>query len=150
MFRGINPITMDAKGRFAMPSKYREILANASNGVMVANIHLRDKCLVIYPTPVWEDIEQQLQELSTVNPETGPLRRLMLAYATDTEMDSNGRILLPASLREHACLGKKVVLVGQGRGLELWSEELWNEEKSSGLIKAQEVVMPEEIFSIRF
>ena len=62
MFRGVNPINMDAKGRIAMPSKYRDRLVDACGGRLVATIHLQVKCLLIYPLPIWEDIEQEIQE----------------------------------------------------------------------------------------
>ena len=71
MFRGVNPINMDAKGRIAMPSKYRDRLVDASAGRLVATIHLQVKCLLIYPLPVWEVIEQEIQDLPTLKPEVG-------------------------------------------------------------------------------
>lgn len=148
MFRGVNPINMDAKGRIAMPSKYRDRLVDASAGRLVATIHLQVKCLLIYPLPVWEVIEQEIQGLPTLKPEVGRLQRLMLGYASDIELDGNGRLLLPSALRAHASLDKKVVLVGQGKKLELWSESLWESERESGLGQAADQPLPEEFFTL--
>ena len=148
MFRGVNPINMDAKGRIAMPSKYRDRLVDASAGHLVATIHLQVKCLLIYPLPVWEVIEQEIQGLPTLKPEVGRLQRLMLGYASDIELDGSGRLLLPSALRAHASLDKKVVLVGQGKKLELWSELLWESERENGLGQAADQPLPEEFFSL--
>lgn len=131
-----------------MPSKYRDRLVDASAGRLVATIHLQVRCLLIYPLPMWEEIEQELQELPSLKPEVGRIQRLLLGYATDLELDGSGRLLLPASLREHAGLDKKVVLVGQGKKLELWSEAAWDAERVSGLDQAQDQPLPEELFTI--
>ena len=150
MFRGVSPINMDAKGRLAIPSRYRDALNELSAGRLVANIHLRKPCLVLYPLPVWDDLQAELQELSTLKPETGSLKRMMLAYASDLEMDANGRILIQAELREHAQLAKKIVLAGQGRNLEIWSEQLWQAECEAAFEQAKSMPLPEELFEIGF
>ena len=148
MFRGVNPINMDAKGRIAMPSKYRDRLVDASAGRLVATIHLQAQCLLIYPLPAWETIEQEIQQLPTLRPEVARVQRLLLGYASDVELDGNGRLLLPSSLRSHAALDKKVVLVGQGKKLELWSESLWEAERATCLGQAKDQPLPEEFFAI--
>ena len=148
MFRGVNPINMDAKGRIAMPSKYRDRLVDACAGRLVATIHLQVKCLLIYPLPIWEEIEQEIQELPTLKPEVGRLQRLLLGYASDIDLDGSGRLLLPGALRAHAGLDKKVVLVGQGKKLELWSESAWDAERESGLGQAADQPLPEELFTL--
>ncbi len=150
MFRGVNPISMDAKGRIAMPTRYRDRLLDSSAGRLVVTIHLQAKCLLIYPLPVWEEIEIQIQELPALKAEVGRLQRLVLGYASDIELDGSGRMLLPNALRSHAQLDKKVVLVGQGKKLELWSEDLWNLERKSGLGMVADDPIPEELFSISF
>ena len=141
---------MDAKGRIAMPTRYRDRLLDSSAGRLVVTIHLQAKCLLIYPLPVWEEIEIQIQELPTLKAEVGRLQRLVLGYASDIELDGSGRMLLPNALRSHAQLDKKVVLVGQGKKLELWSEDLWNLERKSGLGMVADDPIPEELFSISF
>ena len=109
MFRGVNPISMDTKGRIAMPTRYRDRLLDSSAGRLVVTIHLQAKCLLIYPLPVWEEIEIQIQELPALKAEVGRLQRLVLGYASDIELDGSGRMLLPNALRSHAQLDKKVV-----------------------------------------
>ena len=150
MFRGVNPISMDAKGRIAMPTRYRDRLLDNSAGRLVVTIHLQAKWLLIYPLPVWEEIERHIQELPTLRPEIGRLQRLVLGYASDIELDGSGRLLLPNALRSHAQLDKKVVLVGQGKKLELWSESLWEIERENGLGQASVEPLPEELFTISF
>lgn len=129
MFRGVNHISMDAKGRMALPAKHREKLLAECGGQLVATIDTQSRCLWIYPLPTWEVVESEIQELPTLNPAVRRFQRLIVGYASDLEFDGSGRILLPQSLREYASLGKKVVLVGQGKRMELWDEQTWLEER---------------------
>jgi MraZ protein len=149
VFRGVQHINMDAKGRFAVPARQREPLLELSEGRVVATIDTQAKCLVIYPLPEWERVEQQVQALPTLNQAIRRFQRLVLGYASDLELDGNGRMLLPQSLREYAQLEKKIVLVGQGNKLELWSESLWLAERDKALIDAgAEADLPEELMSL--
>ena len=76
-------------------------------------------------------------------------QRLMLGYATDLELDSSGRMLLPSSLRDYAQLEKKLVLVGQGNKLELWAEELWLREREQALLdSAADAELPDELMTL--
>jgi MraZ protein len=93
-------------------------------------------CLLVYPLPDWEIIQQKLQRLPSFNPATRNLQRLLIGYATDVPMDGNGRVLLPPPLREFACLERKVVLAGQGNKFELWDEERWNRNSEVWLAEA--------------
>jgi MraZ protein len=148
LFRGINEINLDAKGRMAIPARYREQLVSHCGGQMVATIDIQDPCLRIYPLPVWEELESELESLPSTNPDVRRIQRLVLGYASDLDMDGSGRILLPPSLRKYASLDKKLVLVGQGKKLELWSEAQWSsclDEAMSGNFE-----LPEEIASISF
>jgi len=148
VFRGINEISLDAKGRLAIPARYRDLLSDHCAGQLVATIDIQDICLRIYPLPVWEDLEAQLEKLPSTNPGVRRIQRLVLGYASDIEMDSSGRVLLPPALRKYAGLEKDLVLVGQGKKLELWSEEKWKgclQEAVSGKFE-----LPEEIASISF
>lgn len=125
MFRGIAEIHLDPKGRLAIPAKYREVLAELCRGELVATIDIRDACLRIYPLPVWQELEVQLEALPSTDPGVRRIQRLLLGYASDLQMDGNGRVLLPPSLRKYAQLDKKMVLVGMGKKFELWSEDNW-------------------------
>ena len=149
MFRGVQHINMDAKGRLAMPARQREPLLSHCNGQLVATIDTQSSCLFIYPLPEWERIEREIQELPALKPEVKRFQRLVIGHATDLELDSNGRLLLPAPLREYAELEKKLVLVGQGKKLELWAEELWLKERDQALKGAgPDAALPEELMSL--
>ncbi len=149
MFRGVQHINMDAKGRLAMPARQREPLMSRCEGQIVVTIDTQTACLVIYPLPEWERIEQEIQGLPSLKPAVRRFQRLVLGYATDLELDANGRILLPQSLREYARLDKKLVLVGQGNKLELWSEDLWLAERDQALQDSgPEAELPDELISL--
>ncbi len=148
MFRGIAEIHLDPKGRLAIPAKYRDVLAELCCGQLVATIDIQDVCLRIYPLPVWLVLEAQLEALPSTNPNVRRIQRLLLGYASELEMDSAGRVLLPASLRKYAQLDKKLMLVGQGRKLELWSEENW--QRCLDAAVNGEFGLPDEIATISF
>mgnify|MGYP000689933292 CR=1 FL=1 len=133
-----------------MPTKYRDPLADACAGKMVATIHIQAKCLSVYPYPVWEDIEAYIQDLPALKPQVARMQRLLLGYATEIDLDASGRLLLAQPLRDYASLDKKVVLVGQGKKLELWSEVLWNAECEACFAQAAHEPLPEELYSIPF
>ncbi|MEC9143624.1 MAG: division/cell wall cluster transcriptional repressor MraZ [Pseudomonadota bacterium] len=133
MFRGVQHISLDAKGRLSVPARQRESLLDISAGSIVVTIDTQSSCLVLYPLREWEHIERDVQNLPTLNPAVRRFQRLVLGYASDLDLDSNGRILLPGALREYAHLEKRVVLVGQGNKLELWSESLWEAECEAAL-----------------
>lgn len=129
-FRGANNVTLDAKGRLAMPTRYRDGIVERSNGHLVATIDRADPCLLIYPLPDWEEIERKLAKLPTLNAAARSLQRLMIGHATELELDSHGRMLIPPKLREYAGLNRDVMLVGQGARFELWDEALWETHRS--------------------
>lgn len=126
MFRGVTELSLDTKGRMAMPTRYRERLLDRCAGHLVITIDIAEKCLAIYPLPEWEVIQQKLDALSSFNPRSAMVKRLLMGNATDVEMDGNGRILIPTKLRKYASLDKKVVMTGQGKKFELWDEETWD------------------------
>ena len=133
MFRGANKVTLDTKGRMAMPARYRDTLVERSGGKLVATVDRSDKCLHIYPLPDWEEIERKLMRLPTLNEQVRRLQRLMVGHATDLELDSHGRVLVPPKLREYAGLSRQAMLIGQGSRFELWDEQHWNERRDEWL-----------------
>ena len=149
MFRGVQHLNMDAKGRLAMPARQREPLLSECGGKVVVTIDTQSTCLAIYPLPEWERIERDIQNLPALKPAVKRFQRLMLGYATDLELDGSGRMLLPPPLREYARLDKKLVLVGQGNKLELWSEALWVAEHEQALLDSgAEAELPEDLMSL--
>lgn len=135
MFRGVNTLSLDSKGRMAIPTRYRDQLARACNGQMVLTINALDSdhCLLLYPQPEWEEIERKIMKLSSFNKQTRKLQRMLVGHATECEMDGNGRILLPPPLREFSALNKEIVLIGQGNKFEIWDDATWNARRSEWL-----------------
>ncbi len=125
MFRGVNVLNLDAKGRIAMPTRYREQLVEQCASKLVVTVD-RDHCLLIYPFPDWEEIERKLVKLPSFNKQARSLQRLLVGHATESDMDAQGRILLAPPLRQFAQLEKRVVLIGQGNKFEVWDEQTWN------------------------
>lgn len=149
MFRGANKVTLDSKGRLAMPSRYRERIQERSGGRLIATVDLKDRCLLIYPLPDWEEIEQKLRRLPTLNAVSRRLQRLMIGHATELELDGAGRILIPPSLREYASLNRAAMLIGQGARFELWDEAQWNESREQWLnAEDGDDELPEELGSL--
>ena len=145
MFRGVSKVTLDAKGRLAIPSRYRERLESRSEGHLIVTVD-RDYCLLIYPLPDWEDIEQKLIRLPSLNKDARQLQRLMLGYSAELEMDSHGRILLPRELREFASLVRRATLIGQGKKFELWDEDNWSARRDEWLAGGNETTdLPAEL-----
>ena len=127
MFRGISSVTLDAKGRMALPARYRDAVAVASDGRIVVTIDMRESCLLLYPLAEWELVQGKLENLSNINPQARLLQRLLIGHATDLELDAAGRLLLPSMLRDFGGLKKKLVLVGQGNKIEIWSADHWQQ-----------------------
>jgi len=142
-FRGINNISIDAKGRMAMPARYRECLLEGCGGRLVVTVD-QDHCLLVYPLPEWEIIENKLIALPSLNKQARLLQRLLIGHATELDMDAQGRILLPNMLREFAGLNKKAVIIGQGKKLEIWDEDTWsvNQEEWVAAVQADEGELP--------
>lgn len=145
MFRGVNPINLDAKGRMAIPARYRDKITACCEGQLVATIDTEERCLLLYPLEEWEAIQEKIESLSSLNPVTRRIQRLLIGHATDIDMDANGRLLLPGPLREYAELEKKVVLLGQGQKFEIWSESRWLATREEYLKDAGSAEMPEEL-----
>lgn len=133
MFRGINSITLDVKGRMAMPSRYRDLLLQNQKNRFVVTIDTEDTCLLLYPELEWQKIEASLQRLPSFNPAARRIQRLLIGHATDVDLDNQGRILLPLELRNYALLQKQAVLIGQGNKFEIWDELKWQERRQQWL-----------------
>jgi MraZ protein len=128
MFRGLSEIALDGKGRLAVPTKYRDMLMQRCGGRLIVTLDPHSGCLLLYPFPDWEPIERKLNALPSFNATSRRLARILVGTASDLEMDSAGRVLLPGALRERARLDKDVVLVGQGNKFEIWSAVDWESQ----------------------
>ena len=131
MFRGSSTLNLDSKGRLAVPTRHRDFLQSYCSGRLIITAD-PSKCLLIYPLPDWEPIQQKLMSLSSFNPRIRDLQRQFIGYAEDIHLDAAGRLLVPPALREFAGLDKRVVLVGQGNKFELWDSEKWNAAQARG------------------
>lgn len=124
MFRGSSPVTIDDKGRFAIPATYRQPLRDACGGQMIATVHW-DGCLLIYPQPRFQQFEQKLMARGGLDPKVRKIQRFLVGNARDLEMDKQGRLSLPAPLRDYASIEGRAVLMGMVDYFELWPEEAW-------------------------
>ena len=126
MFRGRYEYTIDSKGRVSIPSKFKEILNQQYDERLVITNY--DLCLVAFPHQEWSAIEEKVKNLSTLNKEARAFLRFFYSSGIDCELDRQGRVLIPQSLRDYANLQKDVVLVGSGKKIEIWNKERWGEE----------------------
>lgn len=150
MFRGNNEINIDAKGRMAIPSRYRDELVELCGGRLVATVNndVQDRCLLLYPRDEWIQIEGKISRLPS-HPKARRLQRLLIGNARELELDGSGRILLPPELRKHACLEKKVRLLGVGHRFEIWDDGLWSAHHEECLAEGtDDQPVPEEVLTL--
>ena len=121
MFIGEYQHTIDNKGRIIMPSKFREALG--STFIMTKGL---DNCLFVYPQEEWQILENKLRALPLTNRDARAFVRFFFAGASECILDKQGRVLIPANLREHAKLEKEAVIIGVASRIEIWSKEEWN------------------------
>jgi MraZ protein len=126
VFRGVSEISLDAKGRMAMPARFRDLLTEKYAGRLVATVDFSGRCLLLYPIDGWEIIQQKLESLSSFDEASRRAQRMLIGHAHDLEMDGSGRILLPQILRSRARLDKQMALVGQGAKFEIWNKDSWD------------------------
>jgi MraZ protein len=150
VFRGVSAINVDAKGRMVLPTRFRERLSAENNNCIVLTIDTEDRCLLLYPLPIWEEIENKLAALPSFNPAARRIQRLLIGHATEIDIDNHSRILVPPVLREYCGLEKKAVLVGQGKKCEIWDEAKWNASRELWLAESAGDLseLPEEVKNI--
>lgn len=134
MFRGASSISLDSKGRFAIPTRYRADLLEQHQGTLVCTVDIRQPCLLLYPLHEWESVEQKLLALSNFDPIQRRIQRVMQGFATECEMDNAGRILLSPTLRRHAQLEQSIMFVGQLNKFEIWQEKQWQMQIAEDLM----------------
>jgi MraZ protein len=131
VFQGATELTLDAKGRLAVPTRHREGLLSAGRA-LVLTAH-PDGCLLLYPRVAWEPIGAKVQALSSFNEQARWWQRLLVGFAEEIEPDAQGRVLISPALRKFADLQKEIMLVGQGSHFELWSAAAWEERLARAL-----------------
>ena len=133
----------------AIPTRYRERLSSRCDGQIIVTVD-KDRCLLIYPLPDWEDLERKLVRLPSMNKTARRIVRIMVGYATEVDIDTNGRILVSRELREFASLDKQAMLIGQGNKFELWDEDIWNQKRDEWLSEEEDGELPPDLESISF
>lgn len=125
-FSGKYYYTVDPKGRIIIPAPFREIVAsNYSSKLYITNAPF-DKCLYIYPMEEWNKLQEQVRTKPRSDEAIRFFLRRVIASAVETEMDKQGRILVPAALREDANINSNVVMAGQIERIELWDRNEWD------------------------
>ena len=133
MFRGFSKISIDSKGRLAIPSRYRALVLDQALNNLVITLNPLDRSLWLYPLPEWELIEDKLTTLSDFDKQSRRTKQMMRGYANDCQLDSQGRILIPKELRGYAELSRQVVILGQGNKFEIWDEKSWEKQRDDWL-----------------
>ena len=127
VFQGAAQLSLDAKGRMAVPTRAREPLTQGGTVKLVLTAH-PDGCLLLYPHPAWEPIRTRVMSFPSLDRQFSVWKRLLVGFAQEVELDATGRLLVPPELREFAQIKREVMLVGQGSHYEIWDLEQWNRE----------------------
>ena len=131
MFHGAAVITLDAKGRIAIPTRHREALVSAGR-TLVLSAH-PDGCALVYPESEWERVRAQVEKFPSFHPQASWWKRLLLGFEERAAPDGSGRILISPALRRHAKLEREVMIVGQGGYFELWDSGVWKAKLQQSL-----------------
>lgn len=127
MFQGPSEISLDSKGRLAIPTRYRESLRTQSAGQLVITAHPH-RCLLLYPRSAWEPIRDAIMKTSGLDRQTTLLQGLLVGHADDVEMDAAGRVLISPALRRFARIDRELMMFGQGSHFKLWNPAAWEEQ----------------------
>ncbi len=138
MFQGATALSLDVKGRLAIPARHRDALAAASDGRLVLTAHPHG-CLLLYPAAAWEPIRSKVLAASSFDKRSAAIKRLLVGYAHDGELDSAGRLLVAPELRQFARFDRLVWLVGQGSHFEIWSDAGWQKEQEAVFALGEEL-----------
>jgi MraZ protein len=125
-FLGEYEATVDAKGRFLLPSAIKKKLPEDSPGQFIINRGF-EKCLTLYPLVNWNPIFEGMSKLNDFDPKVREFRRYFFNGATELELDSAGRLLIPPNLKEHASIEKDIVIVGSVKKIEIWDKMKYKE-----------------------
>ncbi|RDE51525.1 MAG: transcriptional regulator MraZ [Candidatus Accumulibacter meliphilus] len=141
MFQGAAALSLDVKGRLAIPVRHREALAAAADGRLVLTAHPH-RCLLLYPEPAWEPIRDKVLAASSMNLQSAAIKRLLVGNAREETMDAAGRLLIAPELRQFAALEKQVWLVGQGSHFEIWSDLGWQQQQEAVFALSDQCLPP--------
>jgi len=127
VFQGASAISLDAKGRLAVPTRYRDSILAQGEGRVVVTAHPH-RCLLLYPAPAWEPIARKIMALPGFDPNVSAMQQLLVGHADELEMDSAGRILIAPTLRRLSGIDREVMMFGQGTHFKLWHPEAWEKQ----------------------
>ncbi len=153
---GFTTISIDAKGRLAIPAKYRDQLLSQSEESIIVTRDPQYPALKIYPGSIWNSISAELQSLQGLDPIVRNLQWTILGNASVSSFDPKGRmlILLPSELREYAEINKadKISFIGMGNKFEVWNNKNWEMRQTGGALSTEilEVVLPDSLKSMSF
>ncbi len=134
-FHGATVLTLDAKGRLAIPTRYREALAGSApqaSRTLVLTAH-PEGCALLYPEAEWERVRAQVEKFPSFDPRASWWKRLLLGFEEHLVPDASGRVLISSALRMHARLERDAMLVGQSHYFELWDPGVWNAKYAAAL-----------------
>ena len=129
MFTGAHALTIDDKGRLAIPARFRQRLTEKF-GPQIFITRSYQPCIEIYPAATFSDVVEQIDQM-TDRRKADIATRAFIGHAEETEIDKQGRVLLPQLLRKLAHLESRAVAVGQNKRIEIWSEDIWTEKFSA-------------------
>ena len=130
-FHGATVVTLDPKGRLAIPTRHREALrAGAKHVVLTAH---PEGCVLLYPPAAWEPVRARAETFPSFHPQASWWKRVLLGFEEHVAPDASGRVLLSPALRLHAKLEREAMMVGQGRYLELWDSGVWSAKLGQAL-----------------
>ncbi|MBW7901679.1 MAG: division/cell wall cluster transcriptional repressor MraZ [Rhodocyclaceae bacterium] len=141
MFFGAAALSLDAKGRLAIPARHRDALVAAANGTLVLTAHPH-RCLLLYPEPAWTPIRDKVLSAPSLEQQSALLKRLLVGFAREESVDSAGRLLIAPELRQFAQLEKQVWLVGQGNHFEIWSDAGWQKQQEAIFALGDQLLPP--------
>ena len=127
MFQGASQVSLDAKGRMAVPTRIRDPLTQGGTVKLVLTAH-PDGCLLLYPQPAWDPIRARVMAFPSLDRQFSVWKRLLVGFAQDVELEGAGRLLIALELREFSLIDRAVMLVGQGSHYEIWDLESWNQQ----------------------
>ena len=142
VFQGPNALTLDSKGRIAVPTRHRDLLTSAGVTELTITLH-PDDALMIFPRPTWLKFRERLLTLPF---ESNPWKRMFLGNAMDVEIDASSRVLIAPELRDAAGLVRDVKLIGVGSHLELWDTQRHIEQSA----RTKAGAMPDSIKAFVF
>ncbi|MBI1396485.1 MAG: division/cell wall cluster transcriptional repressor MraZ [Betaproteobacteria bacterium] len=124
VFQGASELSLDAKGRLAIPTRHRDGLQSSPGRKLVLTAHPH-RCLLLYPAQAWEPIRARVMAFSSFDPQASLWKRMLLGYADEAELDTAGRLLISPALRKFASLDRQVMMAGQGSHFEIWDSAAW-------------------------